>query len=778
MPRLRRPADRLAPQRRVSFVPRLEQLDERLAPAVLTVDNLADSGAGSLRQAMLDANSLAGADTIVFSVTGTILLSSGALPGLTGETHLDGRTAPGLGETPRVEVDCNGFGGLRFLSGAANSSMRQLAVIRAGGSGVTLEGRDIALLGNNIGVRMDGATAAGNGGVGVEVRASSTGNQIGGVLLGERNLISANGSSGIALVGAARNRIVNNLIGTDFSGALDLGNGGDGITLTAGAFSNTIGGVAQIVSGVAKPPEGNVISGNGGNGVLIEGASRFNSLSGNFIGTDREGLEDVGNALDGVAIVDGSNDNSLIGTYRNLPPFVFFNVIGGNGGNGLRIRDSNRTLVHANYFGLGSDDETNVGNELDGVLVEGKSSDTEFGGVIPLGNVTACNGQHGVEVKDKAKNFLAFNTFAGLASFKPYTNLGNGGDGFHITSTGSGIVLRTNVISGNGDDGVEVSGAAQGVQIVQNFIGLLTNGKDPLGNGGNGVEIGGTAKDTLVGGPQGTFSIIARNAISANAGAGVAVLGFAKGTRINFSYIGLSVEGAYVVGNGGPGVYLGAATRGTVVGSRDPALLTVISGNGGPGVEIDGSKDNVVQGCLIGTDAIGLTPIPNHGAGVLISGSGNLVGGTKDGAGNVIAFNEGVGVHVDSGSGNSIRRNSIYLNALSGIGLAPDANKNRAAPALTSAVSAPGNVRVAGTVAGKKHTWLTIDIFASFDDDPFAPQGRFYLGTVKVKTDANGSTNFAFRAYSPPPGVQYYTATVTDADGNSSAFSNGIIAVG
>ncbi|HEY7116326.1 MAG TPA: hypothetical protein VH475_07065, partial [Tepidisphaeraceae bacterium] len=63
----RTPAKRIA-RRRCNPEPMvlLEPLEERLTPAVFTVGNILDSGAGSLRQAILDANALQGADTIVF----------------------------------------------------------------------------------------------------------------------------------------------------------------------------------------------------------------------------------------------------------------------------------------------------------------------------------------------------------------------------------------------------------------------------------------------------------------------------------------------------------------------------------------------------------------------------------------------------------------------------------------------------------------------------------------------------------------------------------------
>jgi hypothetical protein len=60
--------------------PTVEALPPRDTPATFTVSTLADAGPGSLRQAVLDANTLAGADTLVFAATGTLDLTSGALP--------------------------------------------------------------------------------------------------------------------------------------------------------------------------------------------------------------------------------------------------------------------------------------------------------------------------------------------------------------------------------------------------------------------------------------------------------------------------------------------------------------------------------------------------------------------------------------------------------------------------------------------------------------------------------------------------------------------------
>lgn len=77
--------------RRAGFRPRLESLEDREVPATFTVSNLADGGEGSLRQAVFDANALAGADAIVFAegMQGTIALTGGQLS-ITDHLTIDG----------------------------------------------------------------------------------------------------------------------------------------------------------------------------------------------------------------------------------------------------------------------------------------------------------------------------------------------------------------------------------------------------------------------------------------------------------------------------------------------------------------------------------------------------------------------------------------------------------------------------------------------------------------------------------------------------------------
>src|SRR5262245_49177858 len=71
--------------------PRLEVLEDRTALSTFTVLNLADGGAGSLRQAVLSANANPGADGIDFApgLSGTITLTGGQLS-ITDDLRIDG----------------------------------------------------------------------------------------------------------------------------------------------------------------------------------------------------------------------------------------------------------------------------------------------------------------------------------------------------------------------------------------------------------------------------------------------------------------------------------------------------------------------------------------------------------------------------------------------------------------------------------------------------------------------------------------------------------------
>lgn len=621
----------------------------RLAPVSIVVTNLRDSGSGSLRAAMARADAVSpGMSAIIgFSVAGTVTLAT-ALPAITRRVTIDARPARmhAGGGPPAVEIDCNGHAGLRFAAGSGGSRLFGVAVDNATGSGMTLDASAITLDGDYIGLDLAGK-AFGNHGDGVYVSRHSSGDLIGlnparaaGVV---GNVISGNTGNGIVLSGSSHNTVVSNRIGTNAAGTSAIANGGDGIVITRGSSGNEIGGTdfADPRTGKANdptgdkgtvppvfvvPPLGNLISGNALNGVLIDAQSRGNVLNGNFIGTTARGNAAIPNARNGVWI-DRANRNSLVGCKFVNNPFVYYNVLSGNGRNGLRITNSDNTVVQGNFFGIGANNTATVSNRRDGILVDGSSANTQVGGVIPLGNVSAGNGRNGIEVTGTAHGFTTFNTFGGLLAFKGAAP--NRHDGLLITSTGGGNLARTNVFSGNARNGIELAGDASGVTVDPNIAGLTTKGDAALPNGGDGLLIDGTAHDNIIGGSL--RSVIPQNTFSGNAGYGLAIAGRAHHNRVFTGFIGTAIFGLKALANRHGGVLIGGGAYLNTIGLARTRAANLISGNTGNGVTLlAGTHNNSVISNFIGLDRIG-RPLRNTGHPVVNMGHGNTIRGNRFG---------------------------------------------------------------------------------------------------------------------------------------------------
>jgi parallel beta-helix repeat protein len=613
----------------------------------LVVSSLDNAGPGSLRAAILSANATsAGNSTLItFCMNGTITLAS-PLPTIARNVTINATSAPThvSGGPPVVALDFAGHQGLIFGEGSDGSQLLGVAVDGASGNGVTLDDNSITLNDNYIGLNLAGA-AAGNGGSGVFVWSESDGNFIGlngsgapGVVA---NVISGNRGNGIVLADSSGNTVVDNRIGTNAAGTSAIANGGDGIWITHGSRGNEIGGTAFVdtVTGEANnptgskgtvppvfvvPPLGNLIAGNRGNGVLIDALSRGNTLNGNFIGTTASGDGALGNAGNGVWL-DHAPGNSLVGCKFVNNPFVYYNVVSGNRQNGLRVTNSDNVTVQGNFFGTGADNTVIVKNRLDGILVDGASKNTQVGGVIPLGNVSAGNGRNGIEVAGKARGFVTFNTFGGLLAFKGAAP--NGNDGLLITSTGASNLVRTNVFSGNRRNGIELAGNASGVTVDPDIVGLNTKGNGVLPNGGDGLLIDGTAHGNIIGGTL--RSVIPQNTFSGNKGYGVVITGRAHDNRVFRSFIGTQLLGLKALGNKKGGVLIAGHAYGNVIGQATRTPANLISGNTGIGVTLSsGTLRNSVINNYIGLDRSG-GYLRNSGRPIVNTGRHNTVRGNR-----------------------------------------------------------------------------------------------------------------------------------------------------
>jgi hypothetical protein len=481
-------------------------LEERRLLSTFTVLNTNDSGPGSFRQALLDANANPGLDTIVFNIgAGGVqtIRPLSALPTVTDAVFIDGTSQAGydpLHPTPMIELDGSlaGFGVTGLILAGGNCTVRGLVINRFGGDGLLLTGLGGDVIqGNYIGTDLTGTVALGNGssqmgglfgGFDEGIKIDNTaGNTIGGTTAADRNLVAGSVVDGIQVAGSAAtaNLVIGNYVGTDVTGTIALRNAFSGVAIFGGAHDNTIGGVGT----------GNVISGNGGSGVYIsDAATGGNQVIGNSIGVSAAGTAGLGNGVCGVEIVNGATANIVGGTAAGMD-----NVISANGSDGVQIRGAgtNDNLVEGNFIGTDVTGMVGLGNRLSGVAVFGGPQGNTIGGAAAgAGNLISANGADGVFFADPGTtanqvlgNSIGVNA-VGAA-------LGNASDGVQIVNFASWQTIKGNVIAFNGSSatpwhsGVLITGGT-GNAISQNSI---------FGNAFLGIDLGGdgvTLNDSLV----------------------------------------------------------------------------------------------------------------------------------------------------------------------------------------------------------------------------------------------------------------------------------------
>ena len=307
-----------------------------LPGTLFQVTNIADSGAGSLRQAILNANTNPGADSIVFNIPGSgphTISPSSALPDITDTVVINGYTQPGarantlaVSNNAVLKIELDGTFAPNFAHGLAlaadNCTVRGLVVNRFGNTcacepaAIAVGGRGNHIEGNFIGTDPSGTVGRANIGYGIYI--TSVSNFIGGTLPAMRNVISANSGYGIAIV-ASDNIVQGNYIGTTATGSAPLGNGYVAGILVSGGGRTVIGGT--------NAGAGNVISGNRFWGIHLLGGGT-NIIQGNYIGTDPTGTVPLGNRQDGISI--GGSSGNLIGGFDAAAR----NVISANGYDG------------------------------------------------------------------------------------------------------------------------------------------------------------------------------------------------------------------------------------------------------------------------------------------------------------------------------------------------------------------------------------------------------------------------------------------------------------
>ncbi len=431
-----------------------------------TVTSTADSGAGTLRQAILDANANPGADTIAFGIVGSgvqTISPISALPAITGPVTIDGftqagssantnPTGQGLNTVLRIEINGTNAGATPCLSVQAdNVTIRGLAINRCAGPDIETpppSHQNLVVEGCFLGSSADGTQALSPYQNGVNL-VSAQNARIGGTTPAARNLISG-GDSGYHQVHIGENFGVNsghliqgNLIGTNASGTAKLATNA---TQSVGIFMGTGITVGGTSAGAPNVIVNTINLGGGWNDSFATG----NFVRGNFLGTDATGLLALG--CYGGCVVANNQGNTIGGAAAGAG-----NVIAGGLGNGGIEVHGDSTVIQGNFIGTDSTRTARLGNGSNGIYVVADA--VTVGGTGPgEANVIANNG--------------------------PAVGVTAPGAGVYVAG-GQGVSVRGNSIY---DTNAYQSTDGLGIDLHDGFAGVTLNDTGDADTGANGLQ--------------------------------------------------------------------------------------------------------------------------------------------------------------------------------------------------------------------------------------------------------------------------------------------------
>lgn len=369
----------------------------------ITVTSSADSGAGTLRQAILDANASAASNTINFNIAGgcpRIITLATPLPTVTDEVVIDGFSQPG--SSPNTEsfsyngVHCIGLvGGVTHALSLAPTlletiTVKGLAFYDFSQAAVQSNGLGASFIEGNVFGTGLSLIAAGFDQYAISIEASPY-SRIGGGYVEQRNLITRAANAGVRLINGGNRTVMGNFIGINKTG-----------------FGVAANGVGVVINGGTDDAVVlNYIGHNTVDGIRVEEDADRARIEFNYIGIsptmNASNNFQAPNGSDGIQLVDNGADNS-----------IRFNEIAYNAGDGINVdSDVLRAWMAGNSIydnaGLGIDlapdgvnpNDQDVGasgaNLKHNFPVLTKAEGSAYEGVVS-GTLSSTNGLHVIEI--------------------------------------------------------------------------------------------------------------------------------------------------------------------------------------------------------------------------------------------------------------------------------------------------------------------------------------------------------------------------------------------
>lgn len=481
----------------------------------------------------------------------------------------------------------NTHDGIKLAKGNFNDIINN-TISGNGGDGIEIDELSSAstIKGNLIGVDSTGTKALGNLENGIlAINANEV--TIGDDKEEERNIISNNGLFGIHLPVTTSKPdtlgqidIENNFIGLDKTGEQAMGNNLSGIS------------IANVESLISY----NVISSNGGSGISVEG--KKNTLTGNIIGADKDGLITLGNQTHGIEL---KADSNLVGSTFN--PDQGNQIVASNFSGILVFSFSNGNTIGYNFIGVDINGETGMGNMHSGITF-GSGSDNNS----VLRNVISGNQQNGIRLINNNDSYTITGNYIGtdITGLLGIPNQENGilinkGDDISI---GLPEIDDGNLISGNGEYGIKLIGGnsetlVKGIKVQNNVVGAQKDGVGALQNGKGGI-LSEDRRHVTIGGK---IASLESNIISGNDSVGVYILDNSSADHLppdsvlmlgNFIGINKSLHPIPNIGNG-IAVSTGFEKGAIFIGKRFPQYKNIVANNMYNGLAVIGPTPVFVE---------------------------------------------------------------------------------------------------------------------------------------------------------------------------------------
>lgn len=492
-------------------------------------DGACNPGQCTLRAAIRAANASVGGDVITFDIAPagpkTIVVGAGSNSSLPiildSDVVIDATSQPGGGAHGIRLDDADAGGGEHGLILEGDRiTIRGFTITRFDGWGILVwGGSSERIQGNWVGTS-DGVTDQGTGDDGIRLEDGGS-SLIGGPGSGEGNLVSGGNNDGIEIHDSNNNVVSGNMVGLTANGLSRLPNASTGIELSGTSSGNRVGGLL--------PEERNYASGNDGIGVQLIGnqladgtckTPEHNVVQGNYLGLDINGgrMSPSGNRGEGVALHVCARHNIIGGTNPAAR-----NIISGNAADGVELDSTGGpggtvavcdNVVQGNYIGLSPSGLGRRDNFDDGVGLDNGACNNLVGGTEPgARNYISGNSNDGVDISHIGSNGnVVEGNVIGLGVNN--STIHNGWYGVMFRSKPQRNVVRGNVISGNAKGGIRMQDFQSYFnEVRQNLIGTDITGTAARANLGHGIWLFDGPNDNLISG----------NTIMWNSGAGIAI---------------------------------------------------------------------------------------------------------------------------------------------------------------------------------------------------------------------------------------------------------------